>query len=73
VLAYSFPRIANRLCELWSQPLRCVDCLADLLIVREGSRQGFPVPVATDIFRLSAYYGTLHPDEADEPAWAQHK
>ena len=60
-LLKEFARIANRLAERWNEPARCAPYLADLLIVRRDSREGFPPDVATEIGALTVYYETLHP------------
>ena len=60
-LAELFPRIANRACALWGQPVRCAAYLSELLIARRIGRQGFPAAVAMEIGDLSVYYAALHP------------
>jgi hypothetical protein len=60
-LAVQFPRIANKICDLWSHSLRCGDYPADLLIVRRNDRQGFPVAVARELGKLALHHATLHP------------
>jgi len=59
-LLRKFARVANRLAERWNEPARCAPYLADLLIIRCDSREGFPHDVATEIGALTAYYKTLH-------------
>ena len=60
-LAECFPRIANKVCALWTQPVRCAAHLSDLLIARRIGRQGFPAAVAMEIGNLSIYYAALYP------------
>lgn len=55
-LAIKFPRIANRLADIWKRPLHCERYLDDLMIDRRGGRQGFPSDVAADIARLKAHF-----------------
>jgi len=48
-----FPRILNRLCSHVADPAQWDEYLADLLIGgRDGSREGFPPQVATELARL---------------------
>lgn len=60
-LARIFPRIANRICALWEDPVPCARYLADLLIVNRSNRRGFPATIAREIGRLTAQYALLHP------------
>jgi len=60
-LAERYPRIANKICALWAQPLRCAAYLSDLLIARRANRKGFPAEVAMEIGNLSIHYEMLNP------------
>jgi hypothetical protein len=60
-LARKYARIANRICELWDDDVRCSAYLSDLMITRRVRRQGFPPDVAMEIGALNVYYATLHP------------
>jgi hypothetical protein len=60
-LAGRFVRIANRICELWTQPVRCSNYLRELMIVRRDKRQGFPIAIAREIADLAAYHDSLYP------------
>jgi len=62
-LGERYPWITNKLCALWNQPGRCTRYLADLLIARGGSRDGFAPKVAREISGLRLHYATLHPRE----------
>ena len=54
-LVDQFPRIANRIAELWEMPLRCEKYVDELLFdTRDNSRQGFPPEVAFEISYLKA-------------------
>lgn len=55
-LARKFPRIANRLAEIWKRPLQCERYLDDLMLDRRNGRQGFPSDVAADIVRLKLHF-----------------
>ena len=61
VLPQTYARIANRICALWSDPLRCARLLTDLMIDRRGDRIGFPPEVAMELATLGAHYESLHP------------
>ena len=54
-LVQDFPRIANRIAELWGTPLRCEKYLDELLFdTRDNKRQGFPPQIAFEISYLKA-------------------
>jgi len=59
-LSRQFPRITNRLCELWKRPARCEPYFTDLLFDRRGTRRGFPPEIKKELYALDAYYGRLH-------------
>ena len=60
-LARQFPRIANRLRQLWKQVARCEEYLDDLLVDRRGTRKGFPPKIAQELQALREYHALLHP------------
>ncbi len=51
-LPQAFPRIANKLCDLWQNAGLCERYFDDLLTDRRGKRQGFPAGVLADIKML---------------------
>jgi hypothetical protein len=54
-LVQHFPRIVNRIAELWKTPLRCEKYLEELLFdTRNNTRQGFPPQIAFEISYLKA-------------------
>lgn len=55
-LARLYPRIANRLAEVWKSELQCEECLNELMLDARGDRQGFPVAVATELASLKAHF-----------------
>jgi hypothetical protein len=55
-LARQFPRIANRLAEIWKRPLQCERYIDDLMIDLRGARQGFPPAVAAEIAALKVHF-----------------
>lgn len=60
-LLYKFPRIANLIAALWQDPNSLRRYVDDLLVDKRGSRQGFPLDVLRELFRLRAYYDDVHP------------
>jgi hypothetical protein len=60
-LAREFPRIANKLCELWKRPAQCEPYLKQLIWDNRGGRKGFPGPVAQELTTIAEYYSTLYP------------
>lgn len=51
-LIQRFPRIVNRLSELWPRPAQCEKYLDALIMDHRGSRKGFPPDVAAEIALL---------------------
>ncbi len=60
-LARQFPRIANRLCELWKRPAQCDAYFKTLIMDERGGRKGFPPEVATELSTLAAHYSSVYP------------
>ena len=62
-LMHKFPRIANLVAVLWQDPNSLRRYVDDLLVdKRGGNRQGFPLDVLRELFRLRAHYDELHPE-----------
>ena len=61
VLARDFPRIVNKLCELWKRPTLFDPYLLNLIFDQRGGRQGFPLSVASELVTLKAHYATVFP------------
>jgi hypothetical protein len=59
-LALRYARLANRLCSVWTDPLKCEPLLDDLMMDRRGGRKGFPLQVANELATLRDYYYRLH-------------
>lgn len=55
-LALKYPRIANRIAEIWNRPVQCERYLDDLLMDLRGDRQGFPQDVAANIASLKGHF-----------------
>jgi hypothetical protein len=62
-LMYKFPRIANLMAAMWQDPNSLRRYVDDLLVDKRGSRQGFPVEVLRELFKLRAHYDELHPGD----------
>jgi len=54
-LCWTYPRIANRLAEIWGAPALLSAYLGDLLIDKRGGRQGFPGGIALELTRLQEH------------------
>lgn len=57
-LPVEFPRIANSLCDRWSEPKACLEYLDDLVIDHRGNRTGFPGNNALEIAALKNFFET---------------
>jgi len=60
-LLAKYPRIANLVAVLWQDPNSLRRYVDDLLVDTRGTRQGFPLDVLREIFRLRAYYDETQP------------
>jgi hypothetical protein len=54
-LIQRFPRIANKIAELWPRPVQCEKYLNALILDNRGSRKGFPPDVAREIAMLKIH------------------
>lgn len=69
VLEERFPRVFNKLLELWQTP-HIEDYLRDLMVdKRSGDRQGFPPEAASEIIRLSNFVYEQHNAGKQVEAW----
>jgi hypothetical protein len=55
-LTRKYPRIANKLAELWRDPAQCAFFIETLRVDRRGARQGFPPEVEKEIEALHRYF-----------------
>jgi hypothetical protein len=55
-LARHYPRIVNRVAELWSQPRQCERYLDELMLDRRGDRKGFASAVASELAALKLHF-----------------
>lgn len=57
----SFPHIGHKLKLLWGHK-ECAELLHNLLTdTRDGTRQGFPKPISSALFKLLALHDNLYP------------
>lgn len=59
-LAIQFPRIANALADVWSQPSLFNMLLCQLMLDDRGGRQGFPFDVLQDLANLRMHFDTRY-------------
>jgi ankyrin repeat protein len=68
-----FPRIVDRIAQLWSSP-RIADYFSELLIDVRGGRRGFPPEIAREIYRLSVAYDEIQAKADDaRDIWSQER
>lgn len=56
LLSRHYPRIVNRLAEIWHRPLQSESYLDELMMDKRGSRRGFPRDVAAEIAALKTHF-----------------
>src|SRR5262245_3046240 len=65
-----FPRVWNRIAEVWDKPQRADRYFDELLLYSRGVRQGFPQCVSTEIASLHQFHlSRLFPKRVDP--WEQ--
>ncbi len=66
MLARRYPRIVNRVAEIWKRPLQCERYLDGLVLDHRGNRKGFPGDVTAEIATLKTHFlatsGIVHHD-----------
>jgi hypothetical protein len=67
-LPRAYPRIVNRLCELWAHTAECDRYFDELTRDRRGKRKGFPAAVAQELAGLKKHYAGPAPVES-KLAW----
>jgi hypothetical protein len=60
-----FPRVLNKIAEVWRRPVEADRLFEDLLFDRRGGRQGFPLTVISELTQLREYHHTLYPTKID--------
>lgn len=70
-LLLDYPHVLNRIGELWGQPRLMNRYFEDLLIDSRGGRQGFPLPVISELTRLRDYYqARVNPVKVTTDVWS---
>jgi hypothetical protein len=69
-LSARFPRVLNRIAEVWNKPQQADRCFDELLLHSRGVRQGFPQAVICEIASLRQYYLTCMLPRRVDP-WEQ--
>ncbi len=59
-LVIQFPRIANTMADVWSQPKVFHMLLCQLMVDDRGGRRGFPLEVRRDLVKLRIYFDKMH-------------
>lgn len=67
-LVQQFPRITNKLAELWSTPHDCEKYLDTLMLDHRDGRKGFPPEIAMEIAHLKIHF-TDHVMQHKFGAW----
>ncbi|MCP4286235.1 MAG: hypothetical protein GY792_17605 [Gammaproteobacteria bacterium] len=55
-LPEKFPRICNKIAELWNDPKLAISFFDELLIDNRGDRKGFPLFIITEISKLKEHF-----------------
>ena len=69
-LVQRFPRITNKLAELWRRPVSCERYLDALILDHRGSRKGFPPDVVGEIAKLKTYLNQNTGVQEHNDIWA---
>lgn len=69
--AEHYPRIVNRIHQLWTSPAHLKMYLQDLVLDKRGGRQGFPHGIAEELEVFRQYCEVLYPSQ-DTCLWAKN-
>jgi hypothetical protein len=61
-LAGRYARLANRIAQIWNDPVKCERLLDDLMTDRRGGRKGFPLAIASELATLHEHFYRQHHD-----------
>jgi len=71
-LTAKFPRIINRIAQLWRQPAQMDRYFEELLVIdSRGNRSGFPLKILMELAALKEYYHTTTYPTAPSSVWDQ--
>jgi hypothetical protein len=65
VLPAQFPRVLNRIADVWNRPVMADQLFDDLLLDGRGGREGFPCSVIQELTRLRGYHLVAYPKKID--------
>jgi uncharacterized protein len=72
-LEASYPRIIERIVQLWDSP-EMASYFSELLIDKRGGRQGFPSQIASEIFLLSVTHDEIKAKKSEKgDTWDQER
>ena len=60
-----FPRVLNRVADVWNRPTEADRVFDELLLDGRGGRQGFPSLVIEELTRIRAYHQVVYPKKID--------
>ena len=70
VVVEKYPRIVNRMAELWRRPDVFMDYVDGLLVDQRGGRAGFPMSVALELATIKDHYEmVVHPELTKAYLW----
>ena len=70
VVVEKYPRIVNRMAELWRRPDAFMDYVDGLLVDQRGGRAGFPMSVALELATIKDHYEmVVHPEMTKAYLW----
>ena len=65
-LSARFPRVLNRVAEVWNEPERAEHCFEELMLHSRETRAGFPAEVLSELSALRAHNALrIFPKRAD--------
>jgi hypothetical protein len=72
-LIQRFPRITNRLAEVWRRPSQCEKYLDTLMLDQRGGRKGFPPDVVKEIALLKIHFNQqyINSQEQSDDVWGE--
>ena len=70
VVVEKYPRIVNRMAELWRRPDVFMEYVDGLLVDQRGGRAGFPMSVALELATIKDHYEmVVHPEMTKAYLW----
>ena len=70
VVSEKYPRIVNRMAQLWKHPDEFMEYVGELLVDQRGGRAGFPMSVALELATIKDHYEmVVHPELTKAYLW----